>query len=615
MALFAGRGGPLDLLGSEFNGLSVNFEAVCPCVQVRTSGVDVFSNPHSFFTNGGTSPKMVRISESRIGFAPHNILLQSQDFSTTWTNQRSSESVNVTIAPDGTLTADKLIEDSTATNTHYLEQSVSFTAGYIYTFSCYLKAAERTWAKFVFSSTAFGSAVYCNFNLTSGVVGTPHAGAISYGIESVGNGWYRCYVAAVCTTTISAIVAIRTSTGDEGDSYTGNGTSGLYVWGAQLNRGFNLSPYIATTTAAKYGLPISFYEGLLTERAATNLCIQSQDLATTWTNSATSETVNATTAPDGSLTADKLIEDSTSANHRIEIDCTFTISTTYIFSCYLKAAERTWAKILTFTNRFPDNVYGNFDLTNGVVGTLGSGALSQGIESIGDGWYRCWVTGTCDLSGTGQIVVELLSADNTGGYLGNGSSGIYVWGAQVEATLNTGATHPTSYIHTVTATVTRATDAINVATSAYPHSDTNGTIIVWVKGLTADTTSSGNIICSVDNGTTSEQTYVALSADNPDKFGINIDDGGSPQVAFGTTKSGTQTLSGNKVAAFWKLNDSGVLVDAGTEVTDTTCTMPTVTSLKLGYGVTTLKEFDGFIRRFIFVPRRITQSQMQTQTT
>jgi hypothetical protein len=56
-------------------------------------------------------------------------------------------------------------------------------------------------------------------------------------------------------------------------------------------------------------------------------------------------------------------------------------------------------------------------------------------------------------------------------------------------------------------------------------------------------------------------------------------------------------------------------MDAGSEVVDGLCTMPTVTNLQLGYSQdTSSRELNGFIRRLFFVPRRITQAQMQAKT-
>jgi hypothetical protein len=195
-------------------------------------------------------------------------------------------------------------------------------------------------------------------------------------------------------------------------------------------------------------------------------------------------------------------------------------------------------------------------------------------------------------------------------YAGNTAADIFAWGAQLETGIVA-----TSYIPTVSASATRATDAVNVATSAYPHSDTNGTVVVWFTKSIANAANADRII-NINDGTANERhSFDVVTADNPDSVGLDMIDGGVAQVASSTTKAGSVTTAGNKGAFFWKLNDSGVLMDAGSEVVDGLCTMPTVTNLQLGYSQdTSSRELNGFIRRLFFVPRRMTQAQMQAKT-
>ena len=76
----------------------------------------------------------------------YNLLSYTEDFANAaWLNDQASSTANQTIAPNGTNTADNLIEN-TANNHHLNYQSVSATVGQIYTFSVYLKAAERSYA-------------------------------------------------------------------------------------------------------------------------------------------------------------------------------------------------------------------------------------------------------------------------------------------------------------------------------------------------------------------------------------------------------------------------------------------------------------------------------------
>jgi hypothetical protein len=157
-----------------------------------------------------------------------------------------------------------------------------------------------------------------------------------------------------------------------------------------------------------------------------------------------SVTANATTAPNGTTTADKIVEDTATSQHIIGQTPTSINSVGHTISVYAKAAER------SFLFLFEDSAGGRnayFDLSNGTIGTLG-GSATASITSVGNGWYRCSVTYTA--SGTlVRMRVAPATANGTNSYTGDGTSGIFVWGAMVEVS-DFGAT---DYIATTTAAV------------------------------------------------------------------------------------------------------------------------------------------------------------------
>jgi hypothetical protein len=189
----------------------------------------------------------------------NNQVLYSEDFTNAeWIKTRSSISSNSTIAPDGTLTADKLIED-TAAGSHFIQDSINYVAGQIYTLSIYAKADTRSSISIQMPGPAFTTIKSAFFNLSTGAVTNISTGATA-NIENVGNGWYRCSITSTATTTATASTAIGILAIGTSISYTGDGASGLFIWGAQVAIG---SPeYLPTTTTTNSGL-YQFFNGYI----------------------------------------------------------------------------------------------------------------------------------------------------------------------------------------------------------------------------------------------------------------------------------------------------------------------------------------------------------------
>jgi hypothetical protein len=191
--------------------------------------------------------------------------------------------------------------------------------------------------------------------------------------------------------------------------------------------------------------------GLLVEEARTNELTQSQTFST-WTLSNASITTNVTTSPDGTNNASKLIENSATGSR--SVSQSINPSGNYTLSVFAKAAERNILTVIpASTGGGGTPVY--FDLSNGTISTSLGSATSAFIQGYPNGWYRCSVTDT--MGGFGYPFIGVAAVSGTQSYTGNGTSGIYIWGAQLEA-----GTFPTSYIPTSGSIVTRAADVATI---------------------------------------------------------------------------------------------------------------------------------------------------------
>lgn len=146
-----------------------------------------------------------------------------------------------------------------------------------------------------------------------------------------------------------------------------------------------------------------------------------------WNKTGTSISATTEVAPDGSATADKVAETAVTDLHQVQVTRIYTNGVPYVWSAYVKAAERSWAILNTHTG-FDRLTW--FDLTNGVVGTTASGVVAS-ITNAGNGWWRLSAVRTS--TGTsGFFSIGVATADGVRSYAGTAGSGILIWGAQLE---------------------------------------------------------------------------------------------------------------------------------------------------------------------------------------
>jgi hypothetical protein len=173
-----------------------------------------------------------------------NLLTFSEQFqNAAWDKIDATVTANATTSPTGTLTADKLIASATNSVHLALQTPAGQIAGINTVFSVFAKASEFT--KFVLTNNAGGGG-YATFDLSLGTFIL--SSGVSASIENVGNGWYRCSLVYTPNTTGTFNAQIRLLNLSGNGTFLGDGTSGVFVWGAQLNTGSVALPYTPTTT-------------------------------------------------------------------------------------------------------------------------------------------------------------------------------------------------------------------------------------------------------------------------------------------------------------------------------------------------------------------------------
>jgi hypothetical protein len=77
----------------------------------------------------------------------------------------------------------------------------------------------------------------------------------------------------------------------------------------------------------------------------------------------------------------------------------------------------------------------HFSLTGGGTVTSQTANVSASIVPLDNGWYRCSITATVNAAGSVRCTIGLANASGSATYTGDGESGLYLWGAQMEAGL------------------------------------------------------------------------------------------------------------------------------------------------------------------------------------
>lgn len=160
-----------------------------------------------------------------------------------WTKVAATIVTNPIDVPDGTLTADEIVETA-ASSTHYIFQNEDVVAGEAYTGSVYVKDNNRRYVVVWLGSVHINAGVSVDLQTGIATEVTGFNALDSYSIETLPNGWYRVTVTATALTTGTASFATYLS--EDGNfanrTYLGDITKSLYLWHAKLEKGGEATP-------------------------------------------------------------------------------------------------------------------------------------------------------------------------------------------------------------------------------------------------------------------------------------------------------------------------------------------------------------------------------------
>lgn len=345
---------------------------------------------------------------------------------------------------------------------------------------------------------------------------------------------------------------------------------------------------------------------LLIEPAATNLVLRSEEFDNAaWFKNNSTVTANATTAPNNTTTADKLIENATNNTHSI-LPNSFPVivsGTTYTMSTYAKAAERTRIYFRD-VNRAFGGTY--FDLSNGTIISNEANVLNSAIEAVGNGWYRCQVTYSAT-STSANWQIRLINTGTNDTYLGDGTSGVFLWGAQLEA--GNGAT---SYIPTVATSITRNADVISVASVSGLIGQTQGTLYAEVN-VTKLLGTQSRYILNISDGTANNRIYLAFSGASSNVIRARVWNGNVLQASIDTTT--ISTLGTRKLAIAYANNDIVFYMNGVQIGTDTSATIPACNRVNLGSSQGNIAQVNDPISAAAIYTSRLSNAQLESLTT
>ena len=509
----------------------------------------------------------------------------------------SGSVANAVAAPNGSLSADLLVPNTT-NGGHSVYQAA--TVGGLNTQSIYVKAAG--YSKVALRESWAGG-YYASFDISAGTVLA--SSNCTAAIMAAGDGWYRIsIIGSVVGTTWWSLLFLDPSytTGSPTGSWTPNGTSGIYLWGAQLSDSASLDAYspvfgAAPSAAAAHGPRLDYSSsgsalGLLVEEQRTNLLQRSQELAASpWSANQSAVTADNGIAPDGTTTADLLA--SSGAGSFPALSQTVSGSGTITFSAYVK--DGTSGQVIFRVTGVDVGGAGNteavyrFTFSTALFTRQQGGTGTTTVQSLANGWYRIALTLTT--TSYSSVIFYPRWSDAT-------IVNVLLWGAQLEA-----GSFATSYIPTAAATVTRNADLASVGVSQFPHSSTEGTWVANFQTIVTGGVPLATTILNYDATGTRLPLYIGQGAQIVGSYD------GTTIIGSGVDATGQVT----KAAVAYTTSERAISAQGSSVVTGAS-TSGFASASTINFGTTGSGLINGWFRQITYIPRRLANAELQSRT-
>lgn len=341
-------------------------------------------------------------------------------------------------------------------------------------------------------------------------------------------------------------------------------------------------------------------KGWLIEGQGTNLTTYSEQFDNAvWSKVGCQVSANVALSPDGAVSSDKMQEDTTTGQHYINSPTYYCSSSGYLtFSFFAKKKERSIIQVYIVDSTggvSASSTY--FDLNLGTV-TSGSGS----IVALPNGWYRLSVRATVAVGNCyGRLLLH--NGDSTT-YAGDGVSGVYLWGGQIET-----AAAPSSYIPTTSAAVARSADVWTLPLAYSWYRTSEGSILV--TGTTGRSLGVTQILVQYDDASYSNRIRVFRDADRVCRGSIVSADTEVANIALGTLLDETEF----RVAFAWSSSGGTASLNGGSCVTDASVTLPSgLTTCRIGSDSSGGSQWGGHVSHVAYFPVALSNTQLQAIT-